>query len=157
MSTLFCDIIPSPIGPVRILGDDAAVRQLYLPDDGPPDGSVMKPGFGGFGERLRSYFAGDIEALETIPVAPPGSPFQQEVWKELRSIGPGRTISYGDLAKRVGRPDASRAVGLANAKNPVALVIPCHRVIGSNGKLTGYAYGLDAKRWLLRHEGALLL
>jgi methylated-DNA-[protein]-cysteine S-methyltransferase len=157
MSTIYCDIIPSPIGPVRILGTEAAVQQLFLTDDGPPESAVMKPNFGGFRELLRAYFAGELAALDAVAVAPPGTPFQQEVWKELRTIGPGRTISYGELAKRVGRPDASRAVGLANARNPVALVIPCHRVIGSNGKLTGYAYGLDAKRWLLRHEGALLL
>jgi methylated-DNA-[protein]-cysteine S-methyltransferase len=157
MSTLFCDIVPSPIGPVRVLGTEAAIQQLYLTEDGPPEGATVKPNFGGFARTIRAYFEGDVMALESLPVAPPGTPFQQEVWKELRTIGPGHTISYGELAKRVHRPDASRAVGLANARNPVALVIPCHRVIGSNGKLTGYAYGLDAKRWLLRHEGALLL
>ena len=157
MRAVFCDIIPSPLGPVRILGADDGISQLYLTEDPPPDGTKLQPNFGGFSDRISAYFDGDVQALETLPVTPPGTPFQQEVWKTLRKVGPGRTVSYGELAKRVGRPDASRAVGMANARNPVALIIPCHRVIGSNGKLTGYAYGLDRKRWLLRHEGALLL
>ena len=157
MTALYCDIVPTPIGPVRLLGSEDAIEQLFLTEDGPPPGAVLRPNFGGFAARLRAYFGGDVQALETLPVNPPGTPFQQEVWRELRRVGPGSTVSYGELAKRVQRPDASRAVGMANARNPVALVIPCHRVIGSNGKLTGYAYGLDAKRWLLRHEGALLL
>lgn len=157
MSTLLCDIIQSPLGPVRLLGTEEAIHQLDLTEDGPPADAVIRPNFGGFADRIRAYFEGDIQALETLPVAPPGTPFQQEVWKTLRQVGPGSTVSYGELAKRVGRPDASRAVGMANARNPVALVIPCHRVIGSNGNLTGYGYGLDRKRWLLRHEGALLL
>lgn len=157
MSAFYCDIFPSPVGTIRLLGANDAIHQLFLTEDGPPSDAVMRPNFGGFRDRIRAYFEGDIQALETLPVAPPGTPFQQEVWKTLRQVGPGSTVSYGELAKRIGRPDASRAVGMANARNPVALVIPCHRVIGSNGKLTGYAYGLDRKQWLLRHEGALLL
>jgi methylated-DNA-[protein]-cysteine S-methyltransferase len=157
VSQLLCDIVPSPLGPIRLLGTEEALQQLFLTEDGPPEGATMQPNFGGFANRLRAYFDGDIEALESLPAAPPGTPFQQQVWQTLRSVGPGRTVSYGELAQRIGRPRASRAVGLANARNPVALVIPCHRVIGAGGKLTGYAYGLDRKRWLLRHEGALLL
>ena len=157
MTTLHCDIVSTPLGPIRILGSEAGLQQLFFTADGPPASAAVRRNFGGFSDRLRAYFDGDLAALDAIPVAPPGTPFQQEVWTELRQVGPGRTISYGELAKRVRRPEASRAVGLANARNPVALVIPCHRVIGANGNLTGYAYGLDAKRWLLRHEGALLL
>lgn len=155
MSALLCDIVPSPLGPIRILGAEGAIEQLNLTAEGPPAGASLEPNFGGFAERIRAYFDGDLQSLETLPVAPPGTPFQQEVWKALRKVRPGATVSYGELAKRVGRPKASRAVGMANARNPVALVIPCHRVIGANGKLTGYAYGLERKRWLLRHEGAL--
>ena len=157
MSSPLCDFIPSPLGLVRILGTEAAVQHLFLNEDTLPEGATRKPNFGGFADRLRAYFEGDLTALDAIPVDPPGTPFQLEVWRELRTIGPGETISYGELAKRVHRPNASRAVGLANARNPVALIVPCHRVIGSNGDLTGYAGGLEAKRWLLCHEGALLL
>jgi methylated-DNA-[protein]-cysteine S-methyltransferase len=101
---------------------------------------------------LRAYFDGDLDAIDRLPVAPAGTPFQQEVWAALRGIPCGVTTSYGVLARQLGRPDASRAVGLANGSNPIAIVIPCHRVIGANGSLTGYGGGLDRKRWLLAHE-----
>ncbi len=157
MSRLLCDIVRSPLGPVRLLGTEDAVQRLDLGDEHAPEDAAVRPNFGGFRDRLQAYFDGEVDALETLPAAPRGTPFQHEVWRTLRRVGPGRTVTYGELAQRVGRPKASRAVGLANARNPVALIIPCHRVIGSSGKLTGYAYGLDRKRWLLRHEGALLL
>jgi methylated-DNA-[protein]-cysteine S-methyltransferase len=101
---------------------------------------------------LRAYFAGHLDAIESLPAAPVGTPFQQEVWRALRTIPCGSTMSYGALARQLGRPAASRAVGLANGANPVSIVIPCHRVIGANGSLTGYGGGLDRKRWLLAHE-----
>tara|TARA_R110002095_G_scaffold1363_3_gene7070 strand:+ start:2655 stop:3173 length:519 start_codon:yes stop_codon:yes gene_type:complete len=104
--------------------------------------------------RLQAYFAGELDALDDIPVDPHGSEFQCSVWRELRRIPVGETISYGELATRLGRPTASRAVGMANSKNPVGIVIPCHRVIGANGKLTGYAGGVERKQWLLEHERA---
>ncbi|HEY9647974.1 MAG TPA: methylated-DNA--[protein]-cysteine S-methyltransferase [Chroococcidiopsis sp.] len=107
----------------------------------------------GIGDRLQSYFAGDLAALEEIAVNPSGTAFQQQVWAMLRRIPPGQTTSYGALAAQLGKPKASRAVGLANSLNPIAIVIPCHRVIGANGTLTGYAGGLERKRWLLQHEG----
>ncbi|MGR9091787.1 MAG: methylated-DNA--[protein]-cysteine S-methyltransferase [Gammaproteobacteria bacterium] len=106
----------------------------------------------GVASRLRAYFAGDFDALEAIPVDPQGSEFQQSVWRELRRIPVGQTISYGQLATRLGQPTASRAVGMANSKNPVGIVIPCHRVIGADGQLTGYAGGVERKQWLLDHE-----
>ncbi len=105
---------------------------------------------------IEAYFAGDLEALDRIAVDPEGTPFQLRVWKALRRVRSGRTVSYGALAKRIGSPSAVRAVALCNARNPVALVIPCHRVIGADGSLTGYGGGLNRKRWLLEHEGALL-
>jgi methylated-DNA-[protein]-cysteine S-methyltransferase len=104
------------------------------------------------GAALRAYFAGDVTAIDRLPVRPVGTSFQREVWSALRAIPSGSTTSYGALARQLGRPDASRAVGLANGSNPVAVVIPCHRVIGANGALTGYGGGLDRKRWLLAHE-----
>lgn len=103
-------------------------------------------------EALSAYFEGDIEALADIPVATGGTPFQREVWKALRSIPAGTTISYGQLAANIGHTGASRAVGAANGANPIGIVVPCHRVIGANGTLTGYAGGLSHKRWLLDHE-----
>jgi methylated-DNA-[protein]-cysteine S-methyltransferase len=105
---------------------------------------------------LEAYFDGRIDALEGLEVDVGGTTFQSSVWRALRSVKPGRTASYADIARRIGKPAAVRAVGLANGSNPVSLIVPCHRVIGSNGSLTGYGGGLDRKRWLLAHEGALL-
>ena len=102
-------------------------------------------------EQLRAYFAGEREGFD-LPLAPRGTPFQQKVWKRLCEIPYGETISYGELAKQIGNPQASRAVGLANGSNPIPIVIPCHRVIGSNGKLTGYGGGLPIKEKLLALE-----
>jgi methylated-DNA-[protein]-cysteine S-methyltransferase len=103
--------------------------------------------------RLREYFAGALDALAEIPVDPGGTVFQQSVWSALRRIPPGRTVAYRDLAHSIGVPAAVRAVGAANGANPIAIVIPCHRAIGADGSLTGYAGGLERKRWLLSHEG----
>ncbi len=103
--------------------------------------------------QLAEYFAGDRSAFD-LPVAPPGTPFQQLVWGELQRIGYGETITYAELAARIGRPTAIRAAGAANGANPVSIVIPCHRVIGSNGSLTGYSGGLESKRFLLDLERA---
>lgn len=101
---------------------------------------------------LRAYFDGNIEALDEIQVETNGTPFQRKVWNALREIPTGTTISYGRLATEVGHPGASRAVGAANGANPIGIVVPCHRVIGASGKLTGYAGGLSHKKWLLDHE-----
>lgn len=103
---------------------------------------------------LEAYFEGEFDALEKTPVAANGTAFQSEVWTALRTIPPGRTLSYGALAARIGRPKAVRAVGLANGSNPIAIFVPCHRVIGADSSLTGYGGGLERKRWLLAHEGA---
>lgn len=109
---------------------------------------------GGFSSRVESYFGGAIGALQDAPVEMGGTPFQRTVWAALRKVLPGTTASYGELAASIGRGGAARAVGSANARNPVALAIPCHRIVGSNGSLTGYAGGIDRKRWLLQHESA---
>ncbi len=105
-------------------------------------------------EALETYFAGAIDALTQVPWRAVGTAFQLTVWRALTDIPVGTAISYGDLARRIGRPNAVRAVGLANGANPNGLVVPCHRVIGADGALIGYGGGLDRKRWLLRHEGA---
>lgn len=104
---------------------------------------------------IQAYFEGELDALDTLPCALGGTDFQRDVWTALRDIPHGRTISYLELAQRIGRPTAVRAVGLANGANPISLVIPCHRVIGSNATLTGYGGGLHRKQWLLAHEHAL--
>lgn len=109
---------------------------------------------GGVIGALRRYFDGEVEALARVPVDPGGTPFQQAVWTTLRRVPAGRTVSYGSLAQAAGYPRAIRAVGAANRSNPVGLVIPCHRVIGADGTLVGYAGGLERKKWLLSHEGA---
>jgi methylated-DNA-[protein]-cysteine S-methyltransferase len=104
---------------------------------------------------LRKYFDGDVHVLDLVNVSMDGSPFHMRVWRELRTIPAGETRTYGELAKKLGNPQASRAVGHANAVNPVSLIVPCHRVIGTTS-LTGYGGGLERKQWLLRHEGAQL-
>jgi methylated-DNA-[protein]-cysteine S-methyltransferase len=104
---------------------------------------------------MRRYFKGDIAVLSNLPVATSGTPFQTNVWKALRKIKDGTAISYAELARRIGKPRAVRAAGLANGRNPVSIVVPCHRVIGSDGSLTGYGGGLPRKQWLLQHEGVL--
>lgn len=116
----------------------------YMLRDGAAPVSVKK--------ALKAYFDGDVDALAGIEVATNGTAFQRKVWKVLRDIPSGTTISYGRLATKVGHPGASRAVGAANGANPIGIVVPCHRVIGASGKLTGYAGGLSHKQWLLDHE-----
>jgi methylated-DNA-[protein]-cysteine S-methyltransferase len=101
---------------------------------------------------LHRYFAGDLRAIDNLPVQTAGTPFQRAVWRTLRGIACGTTVSYVELAARIGRPTAVRAVGLANGSNPVGIVVPCHRVIGADGSLTGYGGGIERKRWLLEHE-----
>jgi len=105
-------------------------------------------------KAIGDYLGGNLEALDYLEVATGGTEFQRQVWAALRAIPVGETVSYGGLAQRIGRPKAVRAVGLANGSNPIAVVVPCHRVIGASGHLTGYAGGVERKAWLLRHEGA---
>ncbi len=110
---------------------------------------------GGLTRAMRDYFSGNLAIVDTLPVETTGTPFQRSVWRMLRTIPHGTTITYAQLAARIGNPKAVRAAGLANGQNPISIVVPCHRVIGSNGTLTGYGGGLPRKKWLLEHEGAL--
>lgn len=108
---------------------------------------------GGLTGALQRYFFGELAVIDNLPVLIAGTEFQRAVWQQLRQIPCGETLTYGELATRIGRPSASRAVGMANGLNPVSIVVPCHRVIGSQGALTGYAGGVQRKQWLLQHEG----
>jgi methylated-DNA-[protein]-cysteine S-methyltransferase len=110
---------------------------------------------GGLTKAMRAYFKGDIAIIDTLPVETTGTQFQRSIWQALRKIPRGTTITYAELAKRIDKPKAIRAAGLANGQNPISIVVPCHRVIGSNGTLTGYGGGLPRKKWLLEHEGAM--
>ena len=156
--------VETPIGTLDLVIGPKGVQVLSFPHEwsgAARDGvSVVKrpttPRSKEIVAHLKAYFSGDRDALERIPVDPEGTEFQLRVWNALRKVRRGGTVSYAELAKRAGSPSAVRAVALCNARNPVALAIPCHRVIGSDGSLTGYGGGLDRKRWLLEHEGALL-
>ena len=168
MSTIQSDRIETPIGPMLLLVKDEKMVALEF-DDRPdrtraalrqrfPEGEwkrVQNPS--GYSERVLAYYAGDLAAIDGIPTEGDGTEFQERVWAELRRIPIGETRSYGELAEQLGDKNAMRAVGLANNRNPVAVVVPCHRVIGADGSLVGYGGGIDRKRWLLKHEGALLI
>ncbi len=109
----------------------------------------------GLTDAMQRYFAGELSIIDRLPVMTSGTEFQRTVWQQLRQIPCGEILTYGQLAQRIGRPTASRAVGMANGSNPISIVVPCHRVIGSQGALTGYAGGVQRKQWLLQHEGYL--
>lgn len=155
----------SPVGKLLLVADDGGLIELAFAQG--RTAPVIDPAWidssrigGGAALRepvrqLQAFFAGELRDFD-FPLKPRGTAFQQRVWALLREIPFGETISYGELARRVGNPAASRAVGLANGSNPIAIVVPCHRVIGSNGKLTGYGGGLENKRWLLDFERAKL-
>jgi len=163
---LTLDSIDAPIGAFLIAtderdnlravdfwADEAAMRRLLRRQYGEvpiKNGSAPAP----IRRAFEAYFAGDIRALESVPVATVGTAFQRKVWAALQRIPAGETRSYGALAAEIGEPDAARAVGLANGQNPIAIAIPCHRVIGADGSLTGFGGGLPRKHWLLTHEGA---
>jgi methylated-DNA-[protein]-cysteine S-methyltransferase len=152
-------ILPSPIGELLLVGDGEALTGLYFP------GSRKAPALddAGFARQdaafrqarseLRAYFAGELTRFE-LPLGPKGTPFQQRVWQALQRIPYGTTTTYSQVAASLGQPAAARAVGLANARNPIPIIIPCHRLIGASGALTGYGGGLDRKRWLLDLEAA---
>lgn len=147
----------SPVGRLLIASDEEGLRFVLFGEGRRP--VAPQPGWredaGRLAEpvrQLREYFAGERRGFD-MPLAPEGTPFQLRVWRELLRIPYGARMSYGELAQRIGSPEASRAVGLANGANPIAIVIPCHRVVGSNGHLTGYGGGLPRKEWLLALEG----
>jgi len=165
---LSVDRLPTPIGELVILEDDSGhLRSVDWTDHEPRLDRLLRQRYGtafrleprripgALATSLSAYFKGNLSAIESLPVMTDGTAFQREVWSALRAIPCGTTISYGELARRIGRPAAVRAVGLANGSNPIGIVVPCHRVIGANGSLTGYGGGLHRKRWLLEHEAVL--
>ena len=148
----------SPIGRLLLTSDGSALTGLYMEPSRKSqstEGWVQDVGVAPLAETVRQlteYFAGTRRAFD-LPLRLQGTPFQQRVWRELTAIPYGGTWSYGELAKRIDKPSASRAVGLANGRNPISILVPCHRVIGADGSLTGYGGGLERKSWLLAHEG----
>jgi methylated-DNA-[protein]-cysteine S-methyltransferase len=144
--------VETPIGAFRAVVIDGAVRTAAFVESNLMESRGVGRDSSGVHLALAAYFAGEVDALDAIAVAPQGSEFKQSVWKLLREVPAGTTVSYGELAARVGAPGAARAVGTANATNPICLIIPCHRVIRTGGALGGYGFGLDRKRWLLAHE-----
>ncbi|PKW14126.1 methylated-DNA--[protein]-cysteine S-methyltransferase [Saccharopolyspora spinosa] len=149
-------VIDSPVGPLTLVAVDGALTGLYMERQRhrPPEENFGEPDTAPFGpmiEQLQEYFSGQRNEFD-LPINLIGTPFQRTVWAELCEIPYGETISYGELAERIGKPSASRAVGLANGKNPIGIIVPCHRVVGSTGNLTGYGGGLDRKQHLLDFE-----
>jgi methylated-DNA-[protein]-cysteine S-methyltransferase len=163
----FTEQFSTPIGPMLLLTDaEEAVRSLDWEDYAARLHELLrrqyghvqlepKSGVSPARRAIEAYFEGSLTAVVDVPVATAGTAFQREVWAALRTIGTGETTSYGRLAAQLGRPKAMRAVGMANGSNPISIIVPCHRVIGANASLTGYGGGIDRKRWLLRHEGAV--
>ena len=164
---LLIDRTETPIGELVVVADregrlraidwtdyEARMRQLLRLHYG-EGGFELVPerNPGGLTAVMRRYFAGELGVIVGLPVETAGTAFQRTVWAALRDIPCGATVSYAELARRIGKPAAVRAVGLANGSNPVSIVVPCHRVVGSNGSLTGYGGGIERKRWLLAHEG----
>jgi len=169
---LYADRLESTIGTLLLIHDrDGHVRALDFHDFESRMRRLLRLHYGAEGNdfavedraapttirrAISDYFSGDLGAVNSIPVTTAGTSFQREVWAALRTIEAGTTLSYGALARQLGRPKSVRAVGSANGANPVAIVVPCHRVIGADGSLTGYGGGISRKRWLLTHEGVAL-
>jgi methylated-DNA-[protein]-cysteine S-methyltransferase len=155
-NTTYYTLVDSPLGEILLVGDGRNLTALNFQEGTQP--AAIEAGwqrdeapFAEVIDQLRAYFSGELERFD-LPLQPAGTPFQQQVWRQLQAIPYGQTISYGELAQRLGKPGAARAVGLANGANPIPLIVPCHRVIGSNGQLTGYGGGLPIKRALLALE-----
>lgn len=164
MAKLLIDTISSPIGALLLVADGKSLCALDYADCEQRMRKLLQGRYEnirwqeasdpcGFSSTLRAYLDGDVNAIDRIPINPGGTPFQQQVWAALRTIPSGTVMTYGDMAAKLGRPAAYRAVGMINALNPIAIVVPCHRLVGANGALTGYAGGLERKHWLLEHEG----
>ena len=160
------DRMETPVGSILLVWEENHLRALDFSDYETRMAKLLRQHYGNYQlheaaapasmrNALNDYFAGDFAALDHVPVKTNGTEFQRGVWAALRTIPAGQTRTYGELAAQINRPTAVRAVGMTNGANPVGIVVPCHRVIGANGTLTGYAGGLERKRWLLEHEGAL--
>ncbi len=161
-NTVYHTEIASPLGPLTLRGTVRGLTGIFMAEHrhGPADRANWTEDAGPFREaiaQLGEYFAGGRTTFDLAvdEAGVGGTPFQRRVWRALRDIPCGQTVSYGELARRLGQPAAVRAVGLANGKNPLSIVVPCHRVIGAHGSLTGYGGGTERKRWLLAHEAAL--
>jgi methylated-DNA-[protein]-cysteine S-methyltransferase len=168
MHCFLTDRIKTPIGDMVLIARDGVILLLEFEDSKDRYMREMKARFGdvdlqptdnpfGFSDIIRGYFKGDLSAIDNLLTDGGGTEFEKNVWAELRKIPCGTTVSYGSIAKTLGDLQLSRAVGTANGKNPIAIVVPCHRVIGADGTMTGYGGGIARKEWLLRHEGALLV
>jgi methylated-DNA-[protein]-cysteine S-methyltransferase len=152
MAAKYAGTYDSPVGVIHLVGADGFLEGLWL--DSRPDVGEVEPDEGRLDDvrrQLDEYFAGERTEFD-VELRPTGTPFQLEVWEALREVGYGQTASYVDIARRIGRPAASRAVGAANGRNPISIIVPCHRVIGSTGKLVGYGWGVERKQWLLDLE-----
>ena len=160
-------VVDTPIGPLTLAARSGRICLLHFGADQMSARETLTRWYGevavstvpdpaGAANVLERYFAGELDALDTVNVEMHGTPFQKRVWAALRDVKAGTTASYSQIAAAVGSPAAVRAVGAANGANPVAVVVPCHRIIGTNGTLTGYGGGLERKQWLLRHEGGRL-
>jgi methylated-DNA-[protein]-cysteine S-methyltransferase len=168
MHSLLTDRIETPIGEMVLVARDGVLLLLEFADAKGRVERELKARFQdyalqpvadpfGLTSRIRAYFAGELAAVDGLPTDGGGTAFDRQVWAELRRIPCGSTVSYGSIARKLGDVGLSRAVGTANGKNPIAVVVPCHRVIGADGSMTGYGGGITRKEWLLRHEGALLV
>ncbi|MFO1033124.1 MAG: methylated-DNA--[protein]-cysteine S-methyltransferase [Hyphomicrobiales bacterium] len=168
MHCFLTDRIATPIGTMILVARDGVVLLLEFEEATGRVAREMKARFGdhalqpstnpfGLSDRVRDYFNGNLHALDDLLTDGGGTDFEQQVWAELKRIPCGTTVSYGAIARKLGDVQLSRAVGTANGKNPIAIAVPCHRVIGADGSMTGYGGGLHRKEWLLRHEGALLV
>jgi methylated-DNA-[protein]-cysteine S-methyltransferase len=158
----FYTVIESPLGPLTLTSDGTSLTRVYLPEANGRaaihSGWTQDESAAPFAEarrQLDAYFEGRLQVFD-LPLAPAGTEFRQRVWAELARLPYGITTSYGEIARRIGRPGSARAVGLANGANPIAIILPCHRVIGANGKLVGYGGGLPRKEALLAFEAAVL-
>jgi methylated-DNA-[protein]-cysteine S-methyltransferase len=164
MTELLVDRVPSPLGPLMLVFDRAGVlRALEFDDHEDRTRRLLRLQYGSselssgstpqpIAHALEAYFDGQLDLIDALPIEVAGTPFQRSAWLALRTIPAGQTRSYGQMAAQIGQPRAVRAVGLANGSNPIGIVLPCHRVIGADGTLTGYGGGLPRKRWLLTHE-----
>ena len=163
MNTLHSTNHPSPVGPLTIVASDDGLRAILWPDDASarvpsaddpvPVEASEHPVLAAATAQLDEYFAGERVDFD-VPLDPVGTDFQQAAWRALRTIPFGETVSYGEQAERMGDKRKARAVGAANGRNPISIVVPCHRVVGSNGSLTGFAGGIEVKAWLLQHEAS---
>ena len=168
MHCFLTERLETPVGPMVLVAHDGVVLLFEFEGTAGRIERQMRARFGdvdlqaatnpfGISDQIRSYFAGDIHAIDDILTDGGGTDFERRVWAELRKIPAGTTVSYGHIARKLGDVQLSRAVGTANGRNPIAIIVPCHRVIGADGSMTGYGGGLQNKEWLLRHEGALLV